>query len=344
MAYLVSTSPHVTSCKTTKSIMRDVFIALIPALIASIFIFGFYPLFICLLSVGSAVLAEYLFNKMRKQPNTISDWSAVVTGMLVGLNLPPVVPFYVPIVGSFFAIMVVKCLFGGLGKNFANPAITARIFLVLAWGSIMTTYAVPIDLSKGFAEMFTYFKYSLTSNDMLVIAGATPLAGIGYKAGESLGNVDNLALFLGNVGGTCGEVSALALIIGGIYLVVRKVIKPTIPVIYILTVGLLTMAIKQDAGYFLPSILSGGLMLGAIFMATDYSTSPNTFVGQVIYALMLGILTTMFRMYSTLPEGVSFAILLMNICTPLIDKYIIPRPFGYKKPIKEKKVKEANNG
>ena len=347
MAYLVSSSPHFSTAKTTKSIMRDVFLALLPAVIAAVFIFGFYPLFMCLLSVCSAVFAEFLFNKMRKQPVTVGDWSAAVTGLLVGLNLPPVVPFYIPIVGSFFAIWVVKCLFGGIGKNFANPAITARIFLILAWGSAMTAYAVPIDLTKGFGEMFRYFSFSLTPDSVQTIAGATPLAGMGLKYGETLGNVSNLSLFLGNVGGCAGEVSALALLIGGIYLVVRKVIKPAIPLIYILTVGILTMAVKGDAGYFLPSILSGGLFLGAIFMATDYSTSPNTRSGQIIYALLLGLLTTVFRLYSTLPEGVSFAILLMNIMTPLIDKYTIPRPFGYKKPVRDKKTvkgKEAVNG
>ena len=340
MAYLVSTSPHVSTPRTTKSIMRDVFISLLPALIASIFIFGFYPLLICLLSTTSAVLAEFLFNKMRKQDITIGDWSAAVTGLLLGLNLPPVVPFYVPIVGSFFAIWVVKCLFGGLGKNFANPAITARIFLVLSWGTVMTTFAAPIDLSKGFMEMFKYFPYSMTADSMQTIASATPIAGLGFKYGESIIEADNLAMFLGTTGGSLGEVSALALLIGACYLFVRKVISPTIPVIYILTTGLLTMAIKGDAAYFLPSILSGGLMLGAFFMATDYTTSPNTRLGKIIYALMLGLLTTVFRLYAKIPEGVSFAILLMNIMTPLIDKYTIPHPFGYKKPVKEKKNKE----
>ncbi len=344
MAYIVSTSPHLSTPKTTKSIMRDVFIALIPTLIASIFIFGFYPLFVCLLSTCSAVLAEFLYNKIRKQPVTVGDWSAAVTGLLLGLNLPPVIPFYVPIVGSFFAIWVVKCLFGGLGKNFANPAITARIFLVLAWGTLMTTFAEPIDLSKGFGEMFRYFTVSLNAESVQTVAGVTPLATMGLKYGETLGNVDNLALFLGTVGGSAGEVSALALIIGGVYLVIRKVIKPTIPLIYVLTVGLLTIAIKGDAGYFLPSVLSGGLLLGAIFMATDYTTSPNTLVGQIIYALMLGLLTTVFRLYSTLPGGVSFAILIMNIATPLIDKYTVPHAFGYVRKKREKKAKEASNG
>ena len=341
MAYLVSTSPHVSTPKTTKSIMRDVFIALMPALIASVVIFGFYPLLICLLSTTSAVLAEFLFNKMRKQDITVGDWSAAVTGLLLGLNLPPVVPFYVPIVGSFFAIWVVKCLFGGLGKNFANPAITARIFLTLAWGTVMTTFVEPIDLTKGFMEMFRYFPYSMSPSQMApIVASATPIAGIGFKEGELITNVDNLALFLGNTPGSLGEVSALALLIGAVYLFIRKVITPTIPLIYILTTGFLTCAIKGDINYFLPTILSGGLMLGACFMATDYTTSPNTRLGKIIYAFMLGILTTMFRMYSTLPEGVSFAILLMNICTPLIDKWTIPHPFGYKKPVKEKKKKE----
>lgn len=338
---LVTMSPHVTGTQTTKQIMRDVCIALIPTLIAGVVIFGFYSLFIVLLAMGSAVLAEFLYNKITKQPQTIWDYSAVVTGMLLGLNLPPAVPFYVPIIGSFFAIFVVKMLFGGIGKNFANPAITARIFLTLSWAGVMTRFVEPLK-SRGGANMFLYFKgmtnFTFNKANLPIwgqgyidtVTTATPLAPM--KAGD-LSNVNLLDMFLGIHGGTIGEVCALAILIGAIYLIVKKVIDWKIPLIYIATVGFLTSAIKKDINYFLPSILSGGLLLGAFFMATDYSTSPNTFLGVLIYSFTISILTVIFRIYGAMNEGVSFAILLGNILVPLLDKYIIPKPFGY---VKEK--------
>lgn len=338
----VSSSPHITSARTTRSIMLDVVIALVPAMICAVLVFGFYSLFIIGLSVGSCVLAEFLFNKIRKQETTIGDCSAIVSGVILALNLPPVVPFYVPIVGGFFAMMVVKMLFGGIGRNFANPAITARIFLMLAWTSIMTKFVVPIDLSKGFGEMFKYFKYTFSANGMDVVTGATPLSFI--QSGDLTG-VSVLDMFLGRTGGSMGEVSALALIIGGVYLIVRKVIDWRIPTIYIATVALLTLIIKRDVAYVLPSLFGGGLMLGAFFMATDYATSPNTKIGICIYAFGLGLLTTLFRCFGSMPEGVSYAILMMNILVPLIDKLIVPKPFGYVKVKKEKtKDKKAKEG
>ena len=311
MNYTVSSSPHIKSSANTQRIMLDVIIALLPALLAAILVFGFYPLIVAVISIASAVFAEWFYNYLTKKPQTTGDLSAVVTGLLLALNLPPVVPLYIPVIGSIFAIMVVKMLFGGLGKNFANPAITARIFVMLAWTAALTTWVKPIDLSNGMS-LFSYFGIS----DYDAVTGATPLAVI---KSEGTANLNLLNMFLGSTGGSAGEVSALALIIGGIYLIVRRVIDYKIPLIYILTVGLLTSLIELDITYFLPSILGGGLMLGAIFMATDYATSPNSFWGVIIYSLGLGIITVLIRKFSNMPEGVSFAILIMNIVTPLIN-------------------------
>lgn len=334
---LVSTSPHITKNHNTKTIMKDVCIALIPAVLVAVLVFGFYPLVVVALSIASAIFGEYIFNYIRKKPITIKDGSAVVTGLILGLNLPPVVPLYVPIIGGLFASMIVKMLFGGLGKNFANPAMTSRIFLMLAWSTVMTTYVVPIDWSEGIGAFFKYFSYTF-SNDITAISGATPLSYI--KAGN-LSAINLYDMFIGRIGGCAGETSALALGIGGIYLVLKKIIDWKIPVIYIATVALLTLLMK-GTDYVLPSILGGGLFLGAIFMATDYASSPNTALGVIIYAIMLGLLTVIIRTFSKMPEAVSFSILIMNIVTPLLDKYIIPKSFGYVKPVKAPmKAKEA---
>ena len=315
--------------------MQDVCIALIPAVIASLFVFGLYPLVLIALCIGASVFGEYIFNVIRKKPVTTGDWSAVVTGLILGLNLPPVMPLYVPIIGGFFAIIIVKMLFGGIGKNFANPAMCARIFLVLAWGAAMTTYVKPIDLSKGIGELVKYFEYAFDWDALTgatdAVTGATPMSFV--KSGN-LNSINLLDMFLGKTGGSLGETSALALIVGGAYLVYKRIIDVRIPVIYIGTVALLTLCIKGGS-FVLPSILGGGLMLGAIFMATDYSTSPNTTPGVIIYSLMLGALTVLIRLFSRMPEGVSFSILLMNIVAPLLDKYIVPRAFGQPKPVKE---------
>jgi electron transport complex protein RnfD len=316
--------------------MMDVCIALLPAVLVSILVFGLYPLVVVILSVAAAVFGEYLYNVLRKKPHTTGDFSAVVTGLLLGLNLPPVVPLYIPIVGGIFATMLVKMLFGGIGKNFANPAITARIFLVLAWGAAMTAYVVPVDWSQGAEGLIHYFKY--TFSDITAVTGATPLQYV--KTGD-LGDVNLLNMFLGTIGGCAGETSALALLVGGAYLGLKRIIDVKIPLIYIGTTAFLALVFK-GIDYVLPFILGGGLMIGAIFMATDYSTSPNTKLGVIIYSVMLGVLTVIIRVFSKMPEGVSFAILLMNIVTPLLDKYIIPKPFGYVKPVKPEKVKEGS--
>jgi electron transport complex protein RnfD len=318
--------------------MLDVIIALSAPLLASVMIFGFYPLFLTLLSVGTAVLTEFLICKIRNKENTVGDLSAVVTGMILGLCLPPVVPFYVPVVGAVFAIGAVKMLFGGLGRNFANPAATARIFLMLSWTGLMTAYAVPIDLNAGAGALFGYFKYG-AALDISAVTTATPLAS--YAAAPR--DLNLLDLFLGKIGGSAGEVSALAVLIGGVYLGARRVIDIKIPLIYIGTTALFTLLFYGSVGYVLPGILSGGLLFGAVYMATDYSTSPDTFLGTAIYAVGLGLLTTLIRRFGTLPEGVSLAILLMNVVTPLLDKYIHPKPFGYVKPVKVKRDKNAEN-
>lgn len=235
--YIVSTSPHITNGRTTRGVMFDVIVALMPAVIASFLLYGLYTLLMTAVCVASAVFGEYLYNLIRKKPHTVNDLSAVVTGILLGLNLTPTVPVYVPIIGGIFATLVVKMLFGGLGKNFANPAITARIFVMLAWTTAMTTFVAPIDLSNGGAELIKYFNHDTVN----ALTSATPL--VGLKEGAV--NASALDLFLGRTGGSAGETCALALIIGGVYLAIRKVIDVKIPLIFILTYFLVTLAIYQ---------------------------------------------------------------------------------------------------
>lgn len=294
---LISPSPHVKAANTTQTIMRDVIIALIPSLIFAVCFFGYNVLILTACSIAAAVLAELLWEKAAHLPVTISDLSAVVTGLLLAMNLPADAPFWMPIIGSAFAIIIVKQIFGGIGQNFMNPALAARCFLLVAWSGTMTHF---VDAATG----------------------ATPLAVI--KMGE--GQLPSLwSAFLGTIPGSFGETSALLLLLGGLYLMVRKVITPVIPVSYILTVLVLTYAFGGDGIY---EICCGGLMLGAIFMATDYTTSPMTQKGQLIMGLGCGILTAIIRKFGGYPEGVSFSILLMNLCVPLIDRFTAPRRFG----------------
>lgn len=351
--YLVSSSPHITSKRTTRRIMLDVIIALTPAVIAAFFLYGLYTLFLIGLSVASCVFFEHLFCLITRKKSTVKDLSAVVTGIILALNLPPVVPFYVVIIGALFAIVVVKMLFGGIGRNFANPAITARIFLMLAWTGVITRFVTPIDLSQGASELVKYlsvdsiFKMNWSNGltgvtPSLLTTGATPLASVKdaiLSGGNPAAGLSALDMFLGRIGGSAGEVSALALIIGGIYLAIRKVIDIKIPLIFIGTVAVFTaifFAKSPYCGEFVWTyMLGGGLMLGAIFMATDYASSPNTNFGKIIFAFGCGLLTVVFRKYSSMPEGVSYAILLMNIASPLLDK-IVPKPYGHpKKSIKD---------
>lgn len=331
--FVVSSSPHITSPSTTRKIMLDVIIALCPAVIAMVLLYGFYPLFLTVLSVGTAMFCEWVYNVITKKPQTVGDLSAVVTGIILTLNLPPVVPFYVPMVGAAFAIIIVKMLFGGIGRNFANPAITARIFLMLAWTGVMTQFVAPIDLSDG-GNLFSFFTQGVSINLPDAITTSTPLETVkgaisaGTNPAEGLSALD---MFLGRIGGSAGEVSALAVLIGGAYLAVRRVIDVKIPVIYIASTAVFTAIFFADSGYVgeyvWTYLLGGGLMFGAFFMATDYATSPKTPVAVAIYGIGLGLLTVIIRKFGTMNEGVSFAILLMNIVTPLLEK-IKRKPFG----------------
>ncbi len=313
---IVSSSPHIRAEITTSSIMSDVCIALTPALICSVIFFGMRALFLTVLCIVFCAGFEYLWQKITKRPVTISDGTAFVTGMLLAFNLPVTAPWWITLIGSFVAIIIAKQFFGGVGNNFINPALAGRAFLLASWPVIMTKWVEPF--STGF-----FIDHDLVSS-------ATPLGMLKVSETEAL--PEALDMFLGNIGGCIGETSALALLLGGIYLVARKVISARIPVTYILTVAVLTF-IFPSAGLsnfnsMLVNILSGGLMLGAIFMATDYVTSPITKKGQVIMGLGCGILTFVIRRFGGYPEGVSYSILLMNVATPLIDKWTQPEPFG----------------
>ena len=299
---IVSVSPHVHAKDSSMTIMRDVLIALCPALIASILIFGFRSLLVAVVCVATAVFFEWGFQKICKRKCTIGDLSAAVTGLLLALNLPVGIPLWQAAFGSLVAIVVVKQLFGGIGHNFANPAITARIVMLIAFAGTMTTWASP--------------------NFVDVVSGATPLAVL--KGGET---VSILPLFLGNVGGSLGETSALALLIGGVYLIVRKVISWHTPVAFIATVFVLSL-IKGGFTFAVCEILAGGLFLGAFFMATDYVTTPSTKWGRVIFGIGCGLITCLIRFFGNYPEGVSFSILLMNILTPYISKWTASKPLG----------------
>jgi len=330
---LVSSSPHIGTKLTTQKIMIHMIIALSFPLIAGVVIFGLYSLAVVLVAAASAVLAEMLYNKLTKTPYTIKDCSAVVTGMILGLNLPPSVPLYVPIVGSVFAIMVVKMLFGGIGKNFANPAATSRVFLLLSWTGVMRSYMQPLDYSQG------VWKALVSGFTNQYVTSATPLAEIKESAATGIlpDSANLLDLFLGRIGGSIGEVCAIAILLGFVYLMVFKIIDWKLPVAFVAASALAALVFYNNGWtYILPTLLSGGLLFGAVYMVTDYSTSPNTAIGKVIFAAGAGFLTVLFRRYSGFDEGASIAILLMNLIVPLIDK-MIPKPFGYRKPVKEAK-------
>ena len=305
----VSSSPHFRGKESTRRIMLDVIIALIPTSIAACVIFGLHSLVLIGVCVATCVLLEYISRKIMKRDTTIGDLSAVVTGLLLALNLPVDINPLIAMLGCLVAIVVVKQMFGGIGMNFVNPALAARIVLLVSFPSAMMHW-VPA------------FPYAVDG-----ITSATPLVA------ES-GTFSYVDLLIGNCGGSIGEVCAAALILGGIYLVIRKVISPIIPCVYLGTAALMSLVVGADPLY---QLLSGGIMLGAIFMATDYTTSPITKWGKVIFAAGCGILTILLRTYSNMPEGVSFSILLMNILVPHIENLTTPRPLGYVKPAKEAK-------
>ncbi|MBE6948855.1 MAG: RnfABCDGE type electron transport complex subunit D [Ruminococcaceae bacterium] len=296
---IVSASPHIRSKANTTVIMRDVIIALMPTLIAAIFIFGWRSLLVVGVCVAFAVLGEWGFEKLCKRDVTIGDLSAVVTGILLGFSLPVGIPLWQAAFGSIVAIVVVKQLFGGIGKNFANPAVTARIVMFIAFAGSMTTWQMPDAVST-----------------------ATPLVALKYGTGEL---PEILDLLIGNRAGCIGETSIIALVIGGIYLMIRKVITWHVPVTYLATVFVLTAILGKEPVY---QLLSGAVVLAAIFMATDYTTTPQTKKGKFIYGLGCGMITVLIRVWGNYPEGVSFAILLMNILTPHINTLTRSKPLG----------------
>ncbi len=308
----VSSSPHFRSKTSTARIMLDVLISLVPASIASVVIFGPLSLMLIGVCVATCVLCEYVSRKVMKRDTTIGDLSAVVTGLLLALNLPVTINPLIAVFGCIVAIVVVKQMFGGIGMNFVNPAIAARIVLLVSFPKAMMTWV----------EAFWY-KIEGAYSNIDAVTSPTPLV--------SETPASYIDLLLGTTGGSLGETCAIALILGGVYLVIRKVISPIIPCIYILSSGLMAFAVGEDPLY---QVLSGGLLLGAIFMATDYVTCPITKWGKVIYAIGCGVLTILLRKYSNMPEGVSFSIILMNILVPLIEMATKPKVFGKKKKAK----------
>ncbi|MBQ9098938.1 MAG: RnfABCDGE type electron transport complex subunit D [Clostridia bacterium] len=303
----VTPSPHIKHTATTTKVMAEVLIALIPAFVWGVIVFGLNAFLMPAIAVAASVLFEFLTQKLLKKPVTVGDLSAAVTGLLLGFNLPASDSYFLPVVGAAFAIVVVKQLFGGIGKNFVNPALAARVFLFLSWPDKMAAFPAPFDRAVVDA-----------------VASATP------RSGAAVSLMD---LFLGKCGGSIGEISVLLLLIGGIYLMVRGIITWHIPVAYLGTVALITLLFPQGGGFFDPSFMlfelcSGGLVLGAFFMATDYVTSPITGKGRLIFGVGCGLLTVFLRYFGAYPEGVSFAILVMNCLVWYIDKLTRPRVFG----------------
>lgn len=322
----VSASPHVRSNETTTGIMLDVIIALIPALVMSVVYFGLRALTLTVVCVCSSVIFEAISRKVMKRPNTIGDLSAVVTGIILAFNLPASLPLWMAVIGSLVAIVVVKQMFGGIGQNFVNPAMTARIILMTSFPTAMAKWIAPFE--------------SAWHPD--AVTAATPMA---VLAGVEGGDVSAVAselpslteMLLGAHGGSMGEVCSIALICGGIYLLLRRVISPIIPFSFIGTVAVIMLiAGNFNLEFVAYELLGGGLMLGAFFMATDYSTSPINKKGKLIFGIGCGLITSVIRLFGSLPEGVSFSIILMNILVPHIEHMTTPRPFG---EVKEKKAK-----
>ena len=310
--YHVSSSPHVRSKDTTERIMLYVIIALLPTTLVGIYNFGYRALILILVTIASCVASEWIFNKIVHKKQTINDLSAVVTGLLLALNLPATLPWWEAVLGGVFAIVVVKCMFGGLGQNFMNPALGARCFLLIAFAANMTNFTI---------DSYT---------------GATPLAAM--RNGDPVNTMDML---IGRTAGTIGETSAIAILIGAIFLILMGVIDLRIPASYIITFIVFMLLFSghgADWTYITAQLCGGGLMLGAFFMATDYVTSPITPMGQIIFGICCGIFTGLFRCFGANAEGVSFAIILSNILVPMIEKYTVPRAFGM---VKEAKKQEG---
>lgn len=320
---IVSSSPHMVTKTDTSKIMGTVLIALLPAFAVGIYQFGFRVVTLTAVFVASCVLFEYLYNKITKKPQTVGDLSAVLTGVLLAFNCPSSLPYEIAIVGSFAAIVVIKQLFGGIGQNLVNPAVTARVFMFIAFATPMTSWPTP---RGGHA----------TGAVVDATTSATPLGVLSHGSFADVYNdgFTKMDLFLGNVGGCIGEVSALAILIGGLFLIWKKVISPIIPVTFIVTVFVLGLIWGGFDGALF-HILAGGLMLGAFFCATDYVTSPTLPLGKVIFGIGCGLFTMLIRIFASYPEGVSFAILLMNILTPYIDKICEKRMYKLPKKAKE---------
>ncbi|MGN0599008.1 MAG: RnfABCDGE type electron transport complex subunit D [Oscillospiraceae bacterium] len=310
----VSPSPHRSAGLTTQKIMLMVIIALLPAAVMGCVYFGVKAALVLIQCIIYCVAFEWLFAVAAKKQQTVSDLSAVVTGLLLGMNLPATVPFYIPLIGSFFAIVIVKQLFGGIGQNFANPAIAARIVLMVSFSSEMTNWVLPFDTATG----------------------ATPLAAGWYDNGSAMVSPFTFKdMLLGSTGGCIGETCALALIIGGIFLIVTRIISPATPIAFIGVFGALTLIYTGSLTVTVYQLLAGGLMIGAFFMATDYATTPLTTKGKIVFGTGCAIITFVIRQFGSFPEGVSFSILLMNLLTPYIDKLCRTKPLGANKPVKE---------
>lgn len=310
----VSASPHVRSKDSTATIMRDVAIALVPAAGFGVYNFGIKALLILVISMATCMLTEYIYEKLMHKKNTVGDYSALVTGLLLGMNLPVGVPYWMPVLGGVFAIIIVKQLFGGLGQNFMNPALAARCFLMISFAKIMTT--------------FTYDGVTGATPLYLIKSGekASSVADILSQGGTSITN-----MFTGTIAGTIGETSVIAILIGAAYLFVKKIITWKIPVTYIATFAVFVLIFGGrgfDVEYLAAELCGGGLMLGAFFMATDYVTSPITPKGQIVFGVLLGALTGVFRIFGGTAEGVSYAIIFCNLLVPLIERVTMPVPFG----------------
>lgn len=327
----VSASPHRRTVDTTRGIMLDVVIALMPSLVLSVVLFGFRTLLVTLTSVLFCVLFEFLSRKAMKRENTIGDLSAVVTGVLLAFNLPSTIPLWMVIIGDAVAIIVVKQFFGGIGQNFVNPALVGRIVLMTSFPTYVNDYVTP------FAWRIKTLDAVTTATPLAQFAGKYNSEGIAQTLNSP--ELPELAkMFFGVRGGCLGETCAAAIILGALYLFIRKVISPTIPLFYIGTVTVIMLIVgKGSVPFVLYQLMAGGLLLGAVFMATDYTTSPINFRGKVIFAIGCGIITSLIRIFGSLPEGVSFSIILMNILVPHIDNLTAQKPFGF---IKEKIKKE----
>lgn len=324
----VSAGPHTRSSATTENIMRDVVIALVPAGLFGVYNFGIHALMVIAVTVLACVLTEFLFCRLMKKPSTVGDLSAVVTGILLAYNVPSGFPLWMAALGGVFAILIVKLLFGGLGQNFMNPALAARAFLLISFPVRMTSFAVEKIAAPGITD---YIQNGYMAVDG--VSGATPLAAL--KAGEA---VDLYKMLIGQTGGTIGETSVIAILIGATYLLIRKVISLRIPLSYILTVAVFVSLFGNnlDMEFILGHVLGGGLLLGAFFMATDYVTSPVTPAGQIVFGILCGVFTGLFRLLGGTAEGVSYAIIFCNLLVPLIEKATRIKSFGKERALSER--------